>query len=687
MRSACLFLILFVSASFAAEKHGIFPPGVKPVGPYSPGIVAGDYLYVAGQGAKRPDGTFPENPTDQLRQVLENIKTIVQAAGFSMDGLVYSQVYVRDASAFNEIQSAWDAYFPHNGPARSIVGVGRLPENTPVEVNAVLIRDPSHKRPISVSNSSPVPDAVLTDERAYISDCRGSGDGGVQTAMERLGAVLKAANLDYPNMVFVNPFLTDSIKYGPMNQVYAKYFEFGNTPARATINVNALPDGAAIEFTGVAVRDLAQRRAVRPKNMPPSPTASPCVFAGDTFYCSAKSGFIPGPQSGIYADTVETQVRQTMRNLLDGLEEAGLTLDDVVATNVYLDDVADFPKMNRIYRLFFGDTPPARTTVQQHSPFERRANEREQWPTLEQISLVAVNSQSKPTRKSELKANSPKFHDLIARDAKIETIASGFGFTEGPVWDRRGFLYVSDETTNKIFRLFPDGHHEDVVSLGDPDGNTYDRNHRLIDCASVLRAIIAVQPNGHYQILAERYQGKRFNSPNDVVLGPDGALYFTDPTLDLVKGETKELPFQGLFRLAPDGGVRLLIQDLAQPNGLAFSPDGKKLYVDDSERKDIHVYDVSKDGSVSNGRLFANDMGPGDPDGMRIDMDGNLYVCSTGGIWVFDKNGAHLGTIVLPEQTANLTWGDPDYRTLYITSSTSVLKLRTKVRGFVPYEK
>ena len=172
---------------------------------------------------------------------------------------------------------------------------------------------------------------------------------------------------------------------------------------------------------------------------------------------------------------------------------------------------------------------------------EHKANAREECPTLEQISIVAV----KGPAKYELKANSPKFWDLIAPNTKLETIANGFGFTEGPVWDERGFLYVSDEVTNKIFKLFPDGHHEDIVSLGDPDGNTYDKQHRLIDCASVLRAIIAVDPDGKYKVLADRYQGKKFNSPNDVVLGPDGALYFTDPTLDLVKGEKQELPYQG----------------------------------------------------------------------------------------------------------------------------------------------
>jgi gluconolactonase len=504
----------------------------------------------------------------------------------------------------------------------------------------------------------------------------------VKAALDRMGLVLKTAGIDYRNMVFVNPFLTDAVGYEAMNHVYAAYFEFGNTPARATINVAALPGGARIEFTGVAVRDLGQRRAVRPKNMPPSPTASPCVFAGDTFYCSAKSGFIPGPQSGVYASSVEGQLRQTMRNLLDGLEEAGLGLDNVVATNVYLDDMADFQRMNPIYKLFFGEPLPARTTVQQRAAATRKEDEKGEWPTFEQISLIAVRGPAK----FELRANAQRFWDLMDPRAKLETVATGFGFTEGPVWDERGFLYVSDEVTNKIFKLYTDGRHEDVVSLGDPDGNTYDRGHRLIDCASVLRAIIAVEPSRKYTVLADRYQGKKFNSPNDVVLGPDDALYFTDPTLDLPKGEKQELPFRGVFRLGTDGQVRLLIKDLAQPNGLAFSPDGRKLYVDEDERKEIHVYDVSADGtSVSNGRFLGTMEGTGVPDGMRVDMAGNLYVTGPNGVWVWDQDGNHLGTILLPESSANLTWGDADYKTLYITASTSVFKIRTKVAGFVPY--
>jgi enamine deaminase RidA (YjgF/YER057c/UK114 family) len=181
-----------------------------------------------------------------------------------------------------------------------------------------------------------------------------------------------------------------------MNEAYAKRFEFGNTPARATINVTSLPGGNTIAFTGVAIADLGQRRAFKPKNMRPSATASPCVLADDTYYCSAKGPFTPGPAAGpsglqgIWVGTVEAQVRQTMRNLLDGLEEAGFSLADVVATNVYLDDMDDFARMNRVYAQYFPVHPPARTTVAQRPPVDRTSRDGDTYPGLEQISLIAV---------------------------------------------------------------------------------------------------------------------------------------------------------------------------------------------------------------------------------------------------------------------------------------------------------
>jgi gluconolactonase len=305
--------------------------------------------------------------------------------------------------------------------------------------------------------------------------------------------------------------------------------------------------------------------------------------------------------------------------------------------------------------------------------------------TLVCLSLTLCAQKAQDFRLEPL---SPKFLELIGDDVKLETVATGFGFTEGPMWDPAGFLYVSDETINKIFRVYPSGKREEVIALGDPDGNTFDRRHRLIDCASVLRAIIEVTPDGKYKVLADRYDGKRFNSPNDVIVGPDGPLYFTDPTLDLVAGEKQEIPFQGVYRLDESGNVRLLTRDLTQPNGLAFSPDGKKFYVDDSEQRNIRVYDVTADGTLFNGRIFGEEpgaKGDGVPDGIKVDKKGNLFVTGPKGIWVWDANGNHLGTIVMPEQPANLTWGGKDYRTLYITATKSVYRLETKTQGYLPY--
>lgn len=303
--------------------------------------------------------------------------------------------------------------------------------------------------------------------------------------------------------------------------------------------------------------------------------------------------------------------------------------------------------------------------------------------------LGAVHPQA-PSRTFALKEESPKFWELLDHDASLTKVAGGFGFTEGPVWDERGFLYVSDEEQNKIFKVFGGGRKEEVISLGDPDGNTYDRQGNLIDCASVLRAIISVTPDGKYTILADKFEGRKFNSPNDVIVGPDGALYFTDPTLDLPKGEKQEVPFQGVYRLDRNGGVRLLTNELTQPNGLAFSPDGKHLYVDDSKQRNIRVYDVNPDESLDHGRIFGAEpgaKGEGVPDGMRVDQAGNLYVTGPKGIWIWDSEGHHLGTIEMPEQPANLNWGDSDYGTLYITATSSVYRLRTKAHGFVPYLK
>jgi enamine deaminase RidA (YjgF/YER057c/UK114 family) len=364
----------------AAEKKVITPAnGVPPVGPYSPGIFAGDYLYVSGQGAAKADGTFPATTEEQTAVTLGNVRRIVEAAGLTMEHIVYAHVYLKDIAGVDAMNRAWRAAFPKNPPARVVLGVEKMPVDTPVEITVVAVRDLASKR--SIQPGALESRGVLTADRMYVSGC---------ASVAQMGEVLKAAGLDLRHLAFVNPYLTAKMRTADMNAEYAKHFEFGNTPARATIQVAALPGGATAVFTGVAARDLAQRRVVRPKNMAPSATASPCVSIGDTLYCSAKSGFIPGPNSGIYATTVETQVRQTMRNLLDGLEEAGMTFENVVATNVYLDEIGEFAKMNKVYAEYFGKTPPTRTTIQPAPSVERKESANGRWPLLEQISLIAV---------------------------------------------------------------------------------------------------------------------------------------------------------------------------------------------------------------------------------------------------------------------------------------------------------
>jgi enamine deaminase RidA (YjgF/YER057c/UK114 family) len=390
----------------AADVKSIVPPGAQIVGPYTPGLEVGQMLYISGQGARDAKGELAPTAAGQLRQSLMNVKSIVEAAGLTMDHVVYTQVYVTDASAYNDLPGVWSEFFKSDGPAMSLLGVTAMPVGTPVEINAVAVTDISRKRAIRLPGAAHpglLPDAVVAGDRLFFSSCFGfdpagkiPADSTLQTrlALDRLEAVLKEAGIGSGHVVFVNPYITDAIVPGEMNREYAKHFKFGDTPARATIRVTHLPHDAGVVFTGVAAMDLAARRSVRPKNMPPSPTASPCVFVGNTLYCSAKSAFIPGPNLGTYAESVENQVRQTMRNLVDGLEEAGMSLTDVVATNVYLDDIKDFAKMNRIYASYFKAPYPTRTTVQQCPSVERKQNEREQWPDLEQISLIAVKSEN-----------------------------------------------------------------------------------------------------------------------------------------------------------------------------------------------------------------------------------------------------------------------------------------------------
>jgi len=402
--------ILLISATLVAQAQvRAISPGQA--GPdrnrrSSPAVDAGDYVYVSAQGPRRSDGTLPAGFAAQVRQALDNINSIVEAAGLASDHIVYTQVYLEDMGKYDEMNRVFGEYFPKTPPARAVLGVARVPE-PPIEISAVAVRDLTGRRAVippgykRTDASSP---GILTQDRLFISGMTASEPetgpvpadpaAEVDLALDRMQAVLRTAGLEMANMVFVNPYLTPEMPHRAMNEHYARRFEFGNTPARATIDVTSLPGRAHIAYTGVAVRDLGKRQAVRPKNMPPSPTASPCVFAGDTLYCSAKDGFIPGPHGGIYATTTPHQLRQSMRNLLDNLEEAGMTFDQVVSTNVYLDDLSDGPAFDPVYAEYFGPLMPARTVVQQIRPAERKPESGDHFPGLEQVSLIAVRKRA-----------------------------------------------------------------------------------------------------------------------------------------------------------------------------------------------------------------------------------------------------------------------------------------------------
>jgi reactive intermediate/imine deaminase len=390
-------------AVLSAQVQPVVPPGEHPTaGLGTPGVFAGDYLYVSGQTGENVGSSTPATFDAQAERAFEKLKSVVESAGLTMEHVVYTQVYLDDMENFAAMNRVYAKYFPKAPPARACLGVAAL-RGSSIAISAVAIRDLSQKKVVAVPGyqpDEPISAGILTKDRLFVSAMRGrslsSGNvpsdpaAEVSLALDGMNAVLTAAGLDMRHMVFVNPYLTKAIPGETMNKLYAARFEFGNTPARATIRASSLPGGAQIEYTGVAVVNLSDRQAVRPKNMVPSPTASPCVFAGDTLYCSAKSGFIPGPNGGIYVAEVDQQLRQTMRNLLDDLEEAGLDFDSVVSTEVYLDNISDLPAINQLYAKYFKATAPARTTVQQAISVVRKANEEGQSPTLEQISLVAI---------------------------------------------------------------------------------------------------------------------------------------------------------------------------------------------------------------------------------------------------------------------------------------------------------
>ena len=287
----------------------------------------------------------------------------------------------------------------------------------------------------------------------------------------------------------------------------------------------------------------------------------------------------------------------------------------------------------------------------------------------------------------QMDAHDEAIHEIVPEGAMAEQIATGFGFTEGPVWCG-DYLLFSDIPNNRIVRWRQLSVGPEVTTFRTPSGNsnglTLDKSRRLIACEHSARRVTQTEPDGSISVVAERYEGKRLNSPNDVVVRSDGSIYFTDPPYGLTQGtEWKELPFNGVYRLAPDGELVLLVDDFDRPNGLAFSPDESILYVNDTVRGHIRAFDVKPDGSLSNGRVLIEMRGsePGAPDGMKVDRAGNVYCTGPGGFWIIEPGGKSLGRIMLPELPANLAWGDADWSSIYLTARTSVYRMKLSKPG------
>jgi gluconolactonase len=304
----------------------------------------------------------------------------------------------------------------------------------------------------------------------------------------------------------------------------------------------------------------------------------------------------------------------------------------------------------------------------------------------------------------------PALDQIVTVDARLEILKTDyFGISEGPVWiqqGRTGYLLFSDIGANAIYKWTPDGtlsvfldksgYTGELAAAGfqgfvanngrlnisnfGSNGIVVDPQGRLIFCAQGDRAIVRIEKDGKRTVLADHYNGKRLNRPNDLVLKSDGAIYFTDPRS--ANNPSMELPAPAVF-LIKDGMVKLLIDDYRGPNGVAFSPNEKYLYLTAAGQR-IMRYDVQPDDTITNGRVFidmSSDKAPGNPDGMKVDAQGNVYCTGPGGVWIISPEGKHLGTILLPERGTNMNFGDADGKTLYITSRSSLVRIRLKVAG------
>ena len=366
----------------------------------SAGVLANQTLYVAGQDGRNADGSLPQDFQQEAGQSLGNVQRVLRAAGMDYGNVVWMNIYVTNAQDIAAMNAVYWKTIVQNPPARTVLVVGALPNGEKIQINCIAVSSAATRRMIHPQGWPQGPHldpaGIQVDDVLYMSAQGGTDPltgtvaanfaDEVKQALDNVTTIVKSANMTMANVVWVNPYLSSAdAPENVMNKIYATYFEFGNTPGRGTIQVLDLPNRNHIVFSCIAGADLAKRRAIRPKNEKPSRTASPGILYGDTLYLSAKDAYVPA--LGLFSTDLGVQARLSMRNLLDGLEEADMDFSNVASSTIYMREMKDADEVHALYGSFFKSHFPAQTTLQQN--FDSKAED------VEQISFIAVR-QPKP---------------------------------------------------------------------------------------------------------------------------------------------------------------------------------------------------------------------------------------------------------------------------------------------------
>ena len=362
----------------------------------APGILANNTLYVSAQGGLNSDGSVPGDFRQEVAQALHGLQGVLHAAGMDLKDIASINIYVKNAQNIAAMNEVYWRTIGGDPPARTVLVVGDLPNERNIEISSIAVKA-GHRQVIHPpgwpSGPQVDPAGIQADDVLYLSAQSGADPltgklptdfgGEVKQALDNVASVLKAANMSMANVVWVNPYMSSSgAQERVMNRTYSTYFELGNAAGRGTFTVVDLPNGRHISFSCIAGADLSKRKVVRPKNERPSPTSNPGILYGDTLYLSAKDAYVPA--LGIISPALDVQTKLSMRNLLDGLQEADMDFTNVVSSTIYLRDIKDADQVNSLYGKFFKNGLPAQTVLQQNLDLTNI--------DTEQISMIAVRS-------------------------------------------------------------------------------------------------------------------------------------------------------------------------------------------------------------------------------------------------------------------------------------------------------